>query len=44
MEHNIKMYPNEIGYKSMDWIRLAQDKPKWQVLGKKIMECGEFHE
>jgi hypothetical protein len=24
-DYNIKMYPNEIGYKSMDWIELAQD-------------------
>jgi hypothetical protein len=31
-EYNIKMYPNEIGYKSMDWIQLAQDRENGRFL------------
>jgi hypothetical protein len=31
-EYNIKMYPNEIRYKSMDWIQLAQDRENGRFL------------
>ena len=30
-EDNIKMDPQEVGYRGMDWIELAQDKDRWQA-------------
>jgi hypothetical protein len=36
MTHNrrlkVKMYEREIGWNDMDWIHLAQDRDKWQVV------------
>jgi hypothetical protein len=38
----------EVGYASMDWIDLAQDRDRWQALyecGNEIsgaIKCGEF--
>jgi hypothetical protein len=31
-EDNIKMGPKEVGWKSLDWIHLAQDRDHWRVL------------
>jgi hypothetical protein len=31
-EDNIKMHPREIGYGSMGWIYLSQDRDQWQAL------------
>jgi hypothetical protein len=32
LENNIKMYFREIGWDSVDWIHLAQDRVRWQIL------------
>jgi hypothetical protein len=34
---NIKMYLREIGWGSMDWIHLAQDKDQWRALVNTVM-------
>jgi hypothetical protein len=34
---NIKMDFREIGWDSMDWIDLAQDREKWRVLVNTVM-------
>jgi hypothetical protein len=31
-EDNIKMTVQEVGYGSMDWIKLAQDRERWRTL------------
>jgi len=31
-EDNIKMYVKEMGWEGMDWIRMAQDRDKWQAV------------
>jgi hypothetical protein len=36
-EENIKMDLQEVGYGSMDWIRLAQDSDRWQALVNAVM-------
>jgi hypothetical protein len=35
--HNIKMDPSEIGWGSVDWIDLAQDRDQWRAFGNTIM-------
>ena len=32
LEDNIKMELQEVGWAGMDWIELAQDTDRWQVL------------
>jgi hypothetical protein len=36
-EDNIKMDIREIGWGSMDWIDLAQDRDQWRALGNTVM-------
>ena len=36
-EDNIKMYFKGIEYKSLDWIRLTQDRSKWQAVVSTVM-------
>ena len=36
-EDNIKMYVKEVGWRSMDWIDLAQDRVRWQALANAVM-------
>jgi hypothetical protein len=36
-EDNIKMYLREVGYVSMDWIELAQDRDMWRALVNTVM-------
>jgi hypothetical protein len=36
-EDNIKMDLREIGWGSMDWINLAQDRDKWRALVNAVM-------
>ena len=30
----------EVGYRGMDWIELAQDKDKWRALVNAVMKLG----
>ena len=49
-EDNIKMDLQEVGCGGTDWIALAQDRVRWGVLVKVVlnlrgsMKCGEFLE
>ena len=36
-EDNIKMDPQEVGCKGMDWIDLAHDRDRWQALVNAVM-------
>jgi hypothetical protein len=36
-EDNIKMDLREVGWGGMDWINLAQDRDRWRVLVKAVM-------
>ena len=36
-EDNIKIDLQEVGYGSMDWIELAQDRDRWRTLVSAIM-------
>jgi hypothetical protein len=36
-EDNIKMYVRGIGWGSIDWIHVAQDRDQWQTLVNKII-------
>jgi len=36
-EVNIRMYPREIGWESVDWMHLAQDRDQWQALVNMVM-------
>jgi len=37
LDDNIKMDPQEVGCRSMDWIELAQDKDRWLALVGAVM-------
>jgi hypothetical protein len=37
-EDNIKMDLQEVAYKGMDWIDLAQDKGRWRALVNAVMD------
>jgi len=37
-EDNIKMDLQEVGCWVLDWIRLAQDRDRWQALVKAVMD------
>jgi hypothetical protein len=37
LEDNIKMELQEVGWAGMDWIELAQDTDRWQVLVNVVM-------
>ena len=44
-EDNIKLYLQEVGCGSMDWIDLAQDRARWRALVNTIMKlikCRKF--
>ena len=36
-EDNIKMDLQEVGWRGMDWIDLAQDRDRWQALVNAVM-------
>jgi hypothetical protein len=36
-EENIMMNLHEVGYEGMDWIELAQERDRWQVLVNAVM-------
>jgi hypothetical protein len=36
-KYNIKINLREIGWSSMDWIHLAQDRNHWRALGNTVM-------
>jgi hypothetical protein len=36
-EDNIKMYIQEVGWGSMDWIVLAKDRDRWRALVNPVM-------
>ena len=36
-DDNIKMDLQEVGCESMDWIKLAQDRDRWQALVNVVM-------
>ena len=36
-EDNIKMYIQEVRYRGMDWIDLAQDRDRWRALVNAVM-------
>jgi hypothetical protein len=37
---NIKMDPREIGWGSMDWIDLAEDRCQWRALVNMVMNLN----
>ena len=37
-EDNIKMAPQEVGCGDMDWIKMAQDRDRWQALVNAVMD------
>jgi len=39
-ENNIKMDIQEVGCGVMDWIELAQDRDRWQVLATSVVNFG----
>lgn len=39
LEDKIQIYLQEIGWGSMDWIYLAQDKERWQARASVVMNA-----
>jgi hypothetical protein len=39
-DHDIKMDPREIGWGSMDWIDLAQDRDQWRAFVNMVINSG----
>jgi len=39
--YNIKTGLRELGYDSLDWIHLAQDRDQWRALMKTVMNLRE---
>jgi hypothetical protein len=37
-ENNIKMDLQEVGWRSMDWIELAQDRDRWRTVVNAVMK------
>jgi hypothetical protein len=38
MEDHIKMDLQEMGWESLDWVALAQDRDRWRELGNAVMK------
>jgi hypothetical protein len=42
-EHNIRMDLREIGWDSVNWMHVAQDRDQWRALVNTVsIRCGEF--
>jgi hypothetical protein len=42
-EDNIKMDLQEVGFRDMDWIKLAQDRDRWHCDKNYVsIKCGKF--
>ena len=39
---NIRMDLQEVGCGHVDWIGLAQDRDRWQMLVRAVMDAGNF--
>jgi hypothetical protein len=42
-EDNIKMDFQEVGWRAMDWIDLAQNRDRWRALVNVVMSLSAFH-
>jgi hypothetical protein len=41
MEDNIKMDLQEVGWRGVDWIDLAQDRNRWQALANSVLNLWD---
>jgi len=37
-EYNIKMYLQEVGWRAMDWIDLAQNRNRWRAVVSVVLQ------
>jgi len=37
-EYNIKIYLQEVGWRAMDWIDLAQNKDRWRAVVSVVLQ------